>query len=93
MPENNKQPFKFSVSNSAQKAQFCKRSWNRQYCGGFNKDDLADFVPMTTMSKFIVATSRYDCAPMNQNFLASDQIRQYRSDYAHSVMVGLQNAC
>ena len=34
VPRNNEQPFKFCVSNSAQKAQFCKCSLNRQCCDG-----------------------------------------------------------
>ena len=66
MPENNEQHFKFTVSNSAQKAQFCKRSGNRQWRNGHNGDDLADFGPITTKSWFIMATSRYNCATINQ---------------------------
>ena len=40
-------------------------------------------------------TSRYDYmyAIVNQTVLKSDQIRQYRSVYAHCVMEGIQRAC
>ena len=69
MPENNEQPVKFTVSNSAQKAQFYKRPGNRQCRNGHNGDHLADFGPLTTKSGFIMATLRYNCAIMNQNWV------------------------
>ena len=67
VPENNEQRFKVTVSNSAQESIFCKRSGNRQCIKGHNGDGLADFVPITTNSWFIMATSRYNYAIVNQN--------------------------
>ena len=67
VPENNEQHFKFTVYNSAQKAQLCKRSGNRQCPNGHNGDHLADFSSTTTKSGIIKATSRYTCAIVNQN--------------------------
>ena len=67
MPENNEQPFKFIASNLAQKAQFCKLSWNKQCRNGHNGDDLADFCPITMKSWSILTISRYNCTILNQN--------------------------
>ena len=67
VPENNEQIFKFTVSNSAQEAQFCQRSGKRQCRNGHNGDDLAEFVPITTKFWFIMVTSGYNCAIFNQN--------------------------
>ena len=47
MLENNEQPFKIIASNSVQKAQFWKRSWNRLYRNGHSGDFLANFCPIT----------------------------------------------
>ena len=52
MLENYEHTFKFIASNSAQKAQFCKRSWNRQCRNRHNGDDLADFWPITIKKLF-----------------------------------------
>ena len=60
VPKDNEQTFKFSVSNSAQKAQFCKRTkTNNSAVHGQSRDDDADFGP--TPSWFIVGTSRRVC--------------------------------
>ena len=40
VPENSEQTFKYTMSNPAQKTQFCKNSWNRQCCDGHIEDDL-----------------------------------------------------
>ena len=69
MLEVNEQFFKFTVSNLAQKAQFCKCSGNMQCRDGHNEDDLADFGPITRMFKFIMATSRHDCAIIYQKIV------------------------
>ena len=49
-PKNNKQPSKFAVSNSAQKAHFCKNSRNKHCSKGHNRADLVNIVPMSTKS-------------------------------------------
>ena len=67
-PKKNEQPFKFIASNSAQKAQYWKRSWSRLCSNERNGDDLANFCPITIKSFFIMATPRYDCAILvNEN--------------------------
>ena len=67
MLENNEQPSKFTVCNSAQKAQLCKRSGNRQCLNEHSGVHLADFGPITTKSGFIMATSWLNCAIVDQN--------------------------
>ena len=57
------------MSNSAQKAQFFKCSWNRQCRDWHKEDDLADFGSIIIKFWFIMATSRCDCAIANQNFV------------------------
>ena len=93
--ENN-EPFKFTVSNSAQKAQFYKRSGNRQCRNGHNtcnRDDLVDLGPIITKFWSIMATSRYNCAIMNKNFVGIGPNSAITARYVHSVIEGLQSAC
>ena len=85
VPENNQQSFKFTASNSAQKAQFCKRTWNRQCRDGHGGDDLADFFPRTIKSWFTMATSRYDCARVNQYGFGIGTKSAISVHYAHCV--------
>ena len=49
------------MSDSAQKAQFCKISGNRQCRKGHSGDDLVEFSPIPIKFWFIMATSRYNC--------------------------------
>ena len=49
------------------KAQFRKRSWNRQCRNGHSGNDLAHFCPITIKYWFIMVTSRYDCAIVDRN--------------------------
>ena len=82
------------MSNSAQKAQLCKRSGNRQCRNGHNRDDLAGFGPITKNKYwFIIATSRYNCSSVNKNFWHRAKFGNIGPMMPNCVMEGLQSAC
>ena len=62
--ENNEQPFKFTVSNSAQKAQLCQHSANHQ-C----RNDIAQCSPMPKKFWFTMVQLYCKVAIMNQDFV------------------------